>query len=136
MAKTQRNHQSTYSQIFFQIRHRLDHHLLEEPRPAFDAAVVMPYDEALKVRERRNAPGEYANTIANKANCLANLPDDPEEPDAGNPRNLSAAWTLYGEARDIFRQLGDLQKAEAVGEALRELEQEFPSMPLKANGAH
>ncbi|WP_246047619.1 hypothetical protein [Hankyongella ginsenosidimutans] len=46
---------------------------------------LQAYDEALKVRDRRNSPIEYANTIANKANCLSNLPDDPEDGDAGNP---------------------------------------------------
>jgi tetratricopeptide (TPR) repeat protein len=129
------DHPSEYAMLQNNLGNALQYvsssHRVENGFRALDA-----YDEALKVRERRNAPGEYANTIANKANCLANLPDDPEEPDKGNPRNLSTAWTLYGEARDIFRQLGDLQKAEAVGEALRELEEDLPSVPLKANGAH
>jgi hypothetical protein len=38
------------------------------------------YNEALKVRDMRNAPVAYANTLANKANCLRNLPDDLEHP--------------------------------------------------------
>ncbi len=88
------------------------------------------YDAALEVRTRRDAPGEYANTIANKANCLANLPDDPERPEAGNPRNLDAARALYAEARDLFRALGAEAKAEAVAEALAEIEAEL-TQPLR-----
>ena len=33
-------------------------------------------DEALKVRNARDTPVEYANTIANMANVLRNLPTD------------------------------------------------------------
>ncbi|GAB5468372.1 MAG: hypothetical protein Kilf2KO_14020 [Rhodospirillales bacterium] len=79
------------------------------------------YDEALKVRTPRSAPGAYANTIANKANCLANLPDDPNRPAAGNPANLAAAMTLQREAMALFEELGDLEKASAVKAALEEL---------------
>lgn len=97
---------------------------------------IEAYDEALKIRDRRNAPGEYANTISNKANCLANLPDNPADPEKGNPRNLSAAIGLYSEALGIFHETGDHQKAQAVEEALEELRQDLSPMPLQANGAH
>lgn len=80
------------------------------------------YDEALKVRTRRDSPGAYANTIANKANCLANLPDDPDRPEAGNSSNLAAALTLYRDAHEIFHALGEGEKAQVVLEALAELE--------------
>lgn len=90
------------------------------------------YDEALKVRERRSARGEYAHTVANKANCLANLPDDPAAPEQGNPRHLSSAIALYAESLDIFRESGDFRKARAVAEAMRELEQDLESLPWEA----
>lgn len=80
------------------------------------------YDEALKVRDRRSSPGEYANTIANKANCLANLPDDAADPQAGNPRNVRAAVELYREAHGIFVDQGEAGKAENVRAAMRDLE--------------
>jgi tetratricopeptide (TPR) repeat protein len=96
-------------------------HRVENGYRALDA-----YDEALKIRQRRNTPGEYANTISNKANCLANLPDDPANPDAGNPNNLQAAISLYREAHEIFEIKGDVEKASRVAEALRELEAEAP----------
>ena len=61
-------------------------HRIENIVRALDA-----YDEALKVRTRSAAPLEYANTIANRANAMANLPDDLERPEAGNPGNLERA---------------------------------------------
>ena len=79
------------------------------------------YDEALKVRRRETAPLEYANTIANKANCLCNLPDDPAAPDKGNPANLALARAHYAEARSLFAAHGDPGKAEIVAAALAEL---------------
>lgn len=94
---------------------------------------LQAYDEALKVRERRTAPGEYANTVANKANCLANLPDDPAAPQQGNPRHLASAIALYAESLDIFRDNGDFCKARSVEEAIQELEQDLASMALEAH---
>lgn len=85
------------------------------------------YDEALKVRTRRNAPGEHANTISNKANCLANLPDDPASPEQGNPKNMETAIQLYQEAKSIFEETGEMGKVAAVVEAISELQQELPS---------
>jgi tetratricopeptide (TPR) repeat protein len=79
------------------------------------------YEEALKVRNPRDTPLEYANTIANKANCLANLPDDPGHPERGNEGTLKAAALLYGEARAIFEQHGERQKAKIVAAAILEL---------------
>ena len=76
------------------------------------------YDEALKVRTAQRAPGEYANTIANKANCLANLPDDPSNPEAGGSSNGAAAIALYCEAATIFASLGEREKAAAVNAAI------------------
>jgi tetratricopeptide (TPR) repeat protein len=84
------------------------------------------YDEALKVRNPTDSPAEYANTIANKANCLANLPDDPAAPERGNPENLKKALGLYQEARKIFRSLGEEEKARLVAEAIDELRTAAP----------
>lgn len=82
---------------------------------------VEAYDEALKVRNARDTPVEYANTIANKANALRNLPDDPEQPELGNARNLAAARLLYDEARTLFERHGLSANAAAVAEALAEI---------------
>ncbi len=98
-------------------------HRVENGFRALDA-----YDEALKVRTRRDTPGEYANTISNKANCLANLPDADGDPDMGNPENLTAAIALYREAKEIFEEFGDAEKAAAVGAAIEEIEADLDEM--------
>ena len=72
-------------------------HSLDNNLRALDA-----YDEALKVRNPRDTPFEYANTIANKANVLRNLPDDPDQPGQGRRASLSKARALYREAQRIF----------------------------------
>lgn len=79
------------------------------------------YDEALKVREYRIAPIAYANTIANKANCLRNLPDDPQNPEQGNGGRIALAEALYKEAIGIFEEHGELGKAHMLKTALDEL---------------
>ncbi len=104
-------------------------HRVENSLRALDA-----YDEALKVRTRRDTPVEYANTISNKANCLSNLPDDAEKPDSGNAGNLAAAIALYHEAGEIFLAAGDKAKAETVMRAIAELEEELRPQMRHANG--
>lgn len=107
-------------------------HVLENNLRALEA-----YDEALKVRARDAMPLEYANTIANKANCLWNLPDDLEDPDSGNRRNLSQARMLYGVAREIFNAAGEFEKARIVAEAIDQIEREALSrVPLKGDACH
>lgn len=91
-------------------------HRVENSVRALDA-----YDEALKVRTRRDMPEAYANTIANKANCLANLPDDLENPEAGNPRNVQVAVALLRQAQGIFQERGETEKAGSVAEAIADL---------------
>jgi tetratricopeptide (TPR) repeat protein len=91
-------------------------HRVENCLRALDA-----YDEALKVRTQRDMPEAYANTIANKANCLANLPDDMENPEAGNPRNVQHAIALLREAQAIFQHRGETAKVQSVAEAIAEL---------------
>ncbi len=66
-------------------------------------------------------PESYANTIANKANCLANLPDDLENPEAGNSRHVQEAVALLREAQRIFQQRGEGEKARSVAEAIVDL---------------
>ena len=117
------DHPSEYAMLQNNLGNALQYvsssHRIENGFRALDA-----YDEALKVRDRRTTPGEYANTIANKANCLANLPDDPARPEFGNPRHLRAATDLYREAGEIFAAQGETDKAASVAEALDELETE------------
>jgi tetratricopeptide (TPR) repeat protein len=79
---------------------------------------IEAYDEALKVRTARDMPVEYANTVANKANALLNLPDDPEQPELGNPGNTAKARGLYREAQRIFQSAGRHDAAATVAEAL------------------
>jgi tetratricopeptide (TPR) repeat protein len=90
------------------------------------------YDAALKVRNARDTPVQYANTIANKANCLRNLPDDPERPAAGNRHRLREAAMLYAEAAPIFAGHAENEKAELVAQARAEVLGELNESP----GAH
>lgn len=83
------------------------------------------YAEALKVRTRATTPLEYANTIANKANCLWNLPEDPAHP--GTDSRLKEAKVCYQEAREIFASYGELEKAQMMTEAVGRLEREIVS---------
>lgn len=97
------------------------------------------YDEALKVRSREKMPLEYANTISNKANCLWNLPDDPENPGLGNRANLLLAQHYYRESRDIFSHGGELEKARIIAEACDQIGRELlalsPDTGLAQQGA-
>lgn len=93
------------------------------------------YDEALKVRTPDTMPVETANTLANKANCLCNLPDDPERPQAGNSQNLRRARDLYQQARELFAQHGELERAHILNEALAQLERELLAMVPHERGA-
>ncbi|WP_036255664.1 hypothetical protein [Methylocapsa acidiphila] len=94
-------------------------HAVENCLRALDA-----YDEALKVRTRATTPVEFANTIANRANCLRNLPDDVARPERGNAANLDEALRWYREAEDIFAQFGERQKVASVAEMIAEIEAE------------
>ncbi|MED5374436.1 MAG: hypothetical protein VX899_25685 [Myxococcota bacterium] len=91
------------------------------------ARAVEAYDEALKVRTPHDTPVEYANTISNKANALMNLPDDPEDPDKGNPIKLQQAVDLLVEAGNIFQQFGLPDRAQTVAGIADNLRQELAS---------
>jgi hypothetical protein len=86
---------------------------------------IAAYNEALKVRNRQDTPLEYANTIANKANALFNLPDDPEKPELGNRQNLLQARDYYQQAGEIFGQYQQTEQAAAVAQALQEVAAEI-----------
>lgn len=92
------------------------------------------YDEALKVRNPNDTPMEYANTIANKANVLRNLPDNAEDLSKGNRENLKKAMTLYEEARNIFKQFGQMQGVEQISETLKEISRELTRTNAAGNG--
>lgn len=118
------DHPSEYAMLQNNLGNALQYasssHRLENNLRALQA-----YDEALRVRTRASTPVEYANTIANKANCLWNLPDDPEHPDGGNRGNLIRAKALYEEAHEIFLGHGAGDKAQAVAGALEQLTSEI-----------
>lgn len=83
------------------------------------------YDEALKVRQRGNAPVLYANTQANRANCLRNLPDDPQTDDPANTDNLRSAIAVYEECLAIFLQFGEWDKVPLIQEMIEEIQGEL-----------
>lgn len=91
------------------------------------------YDASLVVRNARDTPSEYANTMANKANCLRNLPDDPREPGKGNGARLRQSSELYREALRVFELIGDSVKASIVREALSEVIQDLGGRPAPAS---
>jgi len=95
-------------------------HVVENNLRAIEA-----YDQALRVRTREAMPVEYANTIANKANCLANLPDDPDAP---HRINMLRARDYYREAQDIFCRHGEPGKARVVAEACSDIARELLAM--------
>jgi tetratricopeptide (TPR) repeat protein len=72
---------------------------------------IEAYDEALRVRTRASMPLEYANTLANKANCLWTLGD------------LGQAQACYEEALALFDAHGEAEKVKAVTGAMDELAQ-------------
>ncbi len=121
------DHPSEYAMLQNNLGNALQYasssHVVENNLRALEA-----YDESLKVRTRETTPIEYANTIANKANCLWNLPDDPSQPDDGNSKNLSLARALYAEARTIFNTAGELEKARIVAEAVDQIDREILSV--------
>ena len=103
-------------------------HMVENNLRALEA-----YDEALKVRTRDSMPLEYANTIANRANCLRNLPDDSSSPELGSKKNLLAARAAYVEARALFAQYGEHGKSRIAGEACEQIDRDMLMQAEVAN---
>ena len=85
--------------------------VLENNLRAFEAC-----DEALKVRNPRDTPVEYANTIANKAIVLRNLPADTKTNSGQSVGEHAAA--LYREAMTLFKQFGLDDRAELLAASL------------------
>jgi tetratricopeptide (TPR) repeat protein len=83
---------------------------------------IAAYDEALKVRDPKHTPLEYANTISNKANALLNLSDELANPEFGNPKNKKQALVYYQIAWQIFTDNKQLEQAEIVATAMQEIE--------------
>jgi len=122
------DHPSEYAMINNNLGNALQYasssHVLENNLRALAA-----YDEALKVRNPRDTPLEYANTIANKANVLRNLvaaPDTTTDP-------LVDALALVQEARDLFEQHGDSQKASLMSDAAAEIRAELAQRGQRLN---
>jgi len=128
------DHPSEYAMLQNNLGNALQYasssHVIENNLRALEA-----YDEALKVRTRETTPLAYANTIANKANCLWNLPDDPTRPDTGNRAHLTEARAYYAEAREIFLAHGEADKASIVAEAVTQIEREILALPANGQGA-
>jgi len=128
------DHPSEYAMLQNNLGNALQYasssHVIENNLRALEA-----YDEALKVRTRETTPLAYANTIANKANCLWNLPDDPAQPDTGNRAHLTEARAYYAEAREIFLAHGEADKASIVAEAVTQIEREILALPASGQGA-
>ncbi len=80
------------------------------------------YDEALRVRSAEHMPVQHANTLANRAACLARLPDDAERPDLGQHGNLRRALDDFGAAAAIFERAGEAARAALVREMMEELQ--------------
>ena len=81
------------------------------------------YDEALKVRTAQDTPLTYAQTVANRANVLINLPDDLEHPEQGNQKHLQQAEAHYQEAEQIFLTYGQFSQVNTVRQAREALSQ-------------
>jgi len=86
---------------------------------------IAAYNEALKVRNPRDTPLEYANTVCNKANALCNLPDQLENPEVGNRNNLLQAREFYQQAGEIFLRYGQVEQAQMVAQLLQGVEGEI-----------
>jgi len=117
------DHPSEYAMLQNNLGNALQYssssHTVENNLRALEA-----YGEALKVRTLQTTPFEYANTISNKANCLLNLPDDPENPNNGNKKNMAEAIAFYEEAHGVFLANNGVENAEMVAGVLAELKQE------------
>ncbi len=96
---------------YFMLSHPLENNL----------RAIAAYDEALKVCNSQDMPLEYANTISHKANALCKLPDNIQQPQAGNLHNLLQSRAYYQEAWEIFSQNQQLKEAQLVAQSLNEI---------------
>ena len=79
------------------------------------------YEEALRVRTVEHMPLEYADTIVNKASCLAGLSDETGVPGPQNRGDLETAIELFTQASKIFGDHGDLARSGLIEQVLIEL---------------
>ena len=111
------DHPSEYAMIQNNLGNALQYassgHVLDNNLRALAA-----YAEALKVRNERDTPLEYATTIANKANVLRNLADDPDRPGLGREGCLTAARDLYLDARRILLRFDQADSVAMIEETL------------------
>ena len=77
------------------------------------------YDLALELR--RDSPLLQANTLANRANCLRDLPDDISQANSGQLANVQRALADAKLAQKLFRHQGEHSKAQMMGELIAEL---------------
>ena len=126
------DHPSEYAMINNNLGNALQHassgHVLQNNLRALAA-----YDEALRVRNPRDTPLEYANTIANKANVLRSLVPDPTQASLDSADPLADALALVREARDLFRQHDDSDKASLMQDAAAEIEAELAQRRQRLN---
>jgi len=123
------DHPTEYAMLQNNLGNALQAVTTSHPLPNLQRAVIA-YNEALRVRNARDTPLEYANTIANKASALSALPDDMNEPERPNKRNLSAAIELLHEAFALFSEHGAVHQAEAVGMAMADMQQMLAAAKL------
>jgi tetratricopeptide (TPR) repeat protein len=121
------DHPSEYAMIQNNLGNALQYassgHVLDNNLRALTA-----YAEALKVRNERDTPLEYASTIANKANVLRNLPDDPDQPGLGREGCLIAARDLYQEARRILLRFDQADSVAMIEESLTGIADDLAAM--------
>ncbi len=82
---------------------------------------LQAYNEALKYRQTSSLL--RANTLANRAQCLIDLPDADDMPQRGNARNLRCARDSASEALAIFQQHHERERAQVVSALLAEIDQ-------------
>ncbi len=94
-------------------------HLDSGDRLGNKARALQAYDRALMYRQTPTLM--RANTLANRAQCLMDLPDCYDTPQLGNHQNLRMARDNATEALAIFQQHQEDERAAVVTELLAEI---------------
>lgn len=82
---------------------------------------IKAYDEALRIRTREADPMAYATTLANKASCLCQLPDQGLQSETVNTESLGQSLALYREAVEVLELAGDLDRSRIVRQSAQEI---------------
>ncbi len=90
---------------------------------------IEAYDIALSLRKQQ--PHLQANTLANRANCLRDIPDNLDKPELGNRHRLAAALNNAQQAQKLFEQGSERDKANMMAELIADLHTE-----MNASAAH